>query len=265
MVVTQQVIRNLYDKYRGIEVSFNREVSKTTGLQPKKLALKFKDITRPCILYASSMESSKIIFSLPRKTMEEIRKNKTNAALRFSFLRNERPKPVELNFFVQGHLLNIQEYASEQQDLYLASLVFTSRPPDDLIETIGFLLEANVNAAKRKEERIPITEQNIPKLNLESKNCQVKIDGIPRKGILRDVSFSALKVIIPGNAKFLINKTAEVTIKHLKEGNVLITGSILRFEEVEGRRDLAAIVVKIHLSTLPLNYKVMINDFLYNR
>jgi PilZN3 domain len=264
-IVTTQTINELFNKFRSIEVTFNKEVSKATGLQPKKISIKFKETARPCVLYASSMESARIIVSLPVAILQDLKDNESNVALKLSFIKDEHPKPIELNFFIQGRLTNFTNYSVEQPDVYFCTINFSTRPPDDLILIIGFLLEANVNATKRKEERALITVDSMKKLDLGSRNCVVVVDNIPRKGILRDLSFSGSKVIIQGNAKFLINKVAVLRILNSKGESITITGTILRFEEVQGRRDLAAIALHFTLEALPLSYKVMINNFLLDR
>jgi hypothetical protein len=263
-IVTNQVIRDLYSKYRSIEVTFNKEVSKATGLQPKKVGLKFREGPRPCVLYATSMESSKVLVSLPEAILKNIHENETNVSLKFSFMKDETPKPRELNFFVQGRIGGFQRYSATQPALYSCTVNFSTQPPDDLIEILGFLLEANVNATKRQEDRILITVESMKKLDLGSKSCVISVDGIPRKGILRDLSFSGAKVIIAGNARFLMNKDAQIRILTGKGEYITINSKIIRFEEVQGRRDLAAIALHFSLDALPLAYKVIINNFLLN-
>jgi len=264
-IVTNQIIKELFNKYRSIDVTFNKEVCKSTGLQPKKILLKLKDGPLPCILYSTSMEASRVLVSIPNPVLKNLVENESTVSLRFSFLKEEGSKDIELNFFIQGRLSNFTRYSQEQPDLYFCTINYSTRPPDDLIEILGFLLEANVNATKRKEERILVTVASLKKLDLGSKNCVISVDGIPRKGILRDLSFSGIKVIIQGNAKFLLNKEALVRIISSKGKYISISGRILRFEEVQGRRDLAAVAIHFTLEALPLSYKVMINDFLLNR
>ncbi len=264
-IVTNQTIKELYNKFRSIEVTFNKEVGKATGLQPKKVSLKFREGARPCVLYASSMESARVILSMSPSHLEELKDSESNVALKLSFIRDEQPKPVELNFFVQGRITNFTRYSETQPDVYYCTIIYSTQPPDDLIGILGFLLEANVNATKRKEERALVTADSMKKLDLGSKNCVVVVDNIPRKGILRDLSFSGSKVIIQGNARFLMNKAAQLRILNSKGETITINGQILRFEEVQGRRDLAAIAIHFTLEALPLSYKVMINNFLLNR
>ena len=200
-LITNQLINQFYTKFRSIDVSFNKDVVKSTGLQSKKVFLKFKEGQRPCVLYSCSLESARVIAVIPDNILQNLQDNETNLSLRFSFLKDEAPKPEEHNFFIQSRLISHSKISSEQADLYMINLNYSSRPPDDLIEILGFLLDANINAAKRKEERILITVESLKRLHMGSKNCILEIDSIPRKGILRDVSFSGCKVIIQGKCQ----------------------------------------------------------------
>ncbi len=264
-IVTNQVISNFYSKFCTIDVTFNKDVSKITGLQPKKVFLKLKEGARSCILYSSSMESARVIANISEAFLQELKDSETNIPLRLSFLRDESPKPVEHNFFIQTRLHSFTKFSKDKSELFLLSLNFSTKPPDDLIEILGFLLEANINATKRKEERILITSESLNALHLGSKNCVLTIDNIPRKGILRDLSFSGCKVIIQGNAKFLLNKDVYVKIITDKPEQITIKGKILRFEEVQGRRDLVAVAIFFTLEDLPLGYKMIINNYLFSK
>ena len=264
-IVTNQIITEFYSKYKSIDVTFNKSVSKITGLQPKKVFLKLKEGPRPCVLYSTSLESAKVIAGFTEESLIEMKEHDYSIPLRLSFMKDESPKPVEHNFFIQTRLQSYSRFSQENSDLFLLTLNFSTQPPDDLIEIIGFLLDANVNATKRREDRIIITSESLRQLHLGSKNCILSIDSIPRKGILRDVSFTGCKVIIPGNAKFLINKDVVVKMINDKAEAIIIKGKILRFEEVQGRRDLAAIALHFPLPDLPLDYKMMINNYLFSK
>ncbi|MCL2129143.1 MAG: pilus assembly protein PilZ, partial [Treponema sp.] len=140
---------------------------------------------------------------------------------------------------------------------------FTQRPPDDLIEFIGRILEANVNSAKRREERILITADSIRKLNIVSKDSAVFIEKVPRNCILRDVSFSGAKLIMMGVAKFLANKEAALRVDFDDpRESFLIRGVFVRSEAVEGRKDLIALAMQFSDAAIPMGYKIRINNYL---
>jgi len=145
----------------------------------------------------------------------------------------------------------------------LFSLQFTQRPPDDLIEIVGKILEANINSAKRREERILITPETTRKLNIISKESAIFIQGVPRYCILRDISFSGAKLIMMGVAKFLVDRDAALRVDFDDpRESFLLKGKFIRSEAVEGRKDLIALAVLFNESSVPMGYKVRINNYL---
>jgi hypothetical protein len=64
-------------------------------------------------------------------------------------------------------------------------------------------------------------------------------------------------------AKFLVNKECKLRID-LEEPRetIEISGTVVRFEDVEGRKDLAAVAVHFAEATVPMIYKMHINDYL---
>jgi hypothetical protein len=144
----------------------------------------------------------------------------------------------------------------------LFNLQFTQRPPDDLIEIMGRILDANINSAKRREDRIPITAETSRKLNI-GKDTSIFIQGVPRHCILRDISFSGIKIIMMGVAKFLVDREAvlKVDFEDPREA-FLLKGKFIRAEAVEGRKELVSLVIHFDNNVVPMGYKVRINDYL---
>jgi hypothetical protein len=142
------------------------------------------------------------------------------------------------------------------------TLQFTQRPPDDLIEILGRILDANVNSAKRREDRIIITPDTSRKLNL-TKESSIFIQGVPRHCILRDVSFSGARIIMMGVAKFLVDKEAilKIDFEDPRE-SFLLKGKFIRSEVVEGRKELVSLALLYDESVVPMGYKIRINDYL---
>jgi hypothetical protein len=120
-----------------------------------------------------------------------------------------------------------------------------------------------MNSTKRREERILLTPEALRKLQIISKETAIFIQGVPRRCILRDISFSGAKIIMIGVAKFLMDKTAALRIdfEDPREA-ILLKGRIVRSEDVEGRKDLVALALHYEETQVPMNYKMRINDFL---
>ena len=151
----------------------------------------------------------------------------------------------------------------DSQDLAIITLSFTQRPPDDLIEIVGSLLEANINAVRRKEERVVINEETKRKLALSKEETLVYVQNVPRHCILRDVSFSGAKIILLGLAQFLKDKETILRLEFEDPREIInLKGSIVATAEISGRKDMVAVSLKFDEKAIPLSYKIHINNYL---
>jgi hypothetical protein len=66
-----------------------------------------------------------------------------------------------------------------------------------------------------------------------------------------------------GLAKFLVGKPCKlhVDLEDPRE-TIVVPGIVVRYEDVEGRKDLTAIAIKYDDATIPMSYKMHLNDFL---
>lgn len=258
-ITTSQQITKYYEVFRAIDVTFTREVIKTIGLDAKNVFLKCVGEQWPCVIHTTSFVGAKVIASSKSPLIDKIKKANNSVSLRFSFRFPDKTDPV--SFFVSGRVQGFSPYA-QASDLQFISILYTQRPPDDLIELLGRFLEANVNSTRRADERILINPDNQRHLGLAAKETIVFIQGVPRKCILRDLSFGGAKVILVGLAKFLIGKECSLRIEFTDPAETLdIKGSFVRYEDVEGRKDLAAVAVHYDEAAVPMNYKMHINAY----
>ncbi|MFN2312752.1 MAG: PilZN3 domain-containing protein [Spirochaetia bacterium] len=260
-VTTSQQISRYYQQFHAIEVTFTKEVIKATHLYSKQVYIKCLGYHWPCIVYSSSMSGAKVIMNITTSLRDALRKSNNMISLRFSFLQPD--KSDALAFFVGAKIAGSSPYGEKNPELSFVTISFTQRPPDDLIEILGELLEANVNSRKRSEERIVVTSDSLRKLGLGTKGALLTIEQVPRKCIIRDLSFSGAKVIIVGLAKFLVNRTAVLRLQLADdEGQIELVGKVVRFEPVEGRTDIAAFAIQFDEDKVPIKYKMKINSFL---
>lgn len=260
-ITTSQQIYRYYDLYKTVDVTFTKDVIRATGLNSKQVFLKCVGEQWPCVIYSSSMSGAKIIASTKSDLFEKVRNANNLVSLRFSFRIADKADP--LSFFVAARVAGYTPYNQDKADLSFLNLVYTQRPPDDLIEILGKLLEASVNSKKRREERIVITADSIRKLGLKSKDLVVSVEGVPRKCIVRDLSFSGAKVLVLGVARFLLHKDAELRLElDDRKEPLLLRGRFIRHEPVEGRKDIAALAISFHEESIPMEYKMRINDYL---
>ena len=259
-VITSQKLSSYYERFKGIEVTFTKEIIQVTGLVTQQVHLKFGSDFWPCVIYTTSFGGAKIVANIKSGLLDKLQQANNCASLRYCFKQADKPNPVI--FFVSARVMGQSPY-SGSHDVSILNLQFTQRPPDDLIEILGRLLDANVNSAKRREERIPISPETIRKLNIQANESAVFVQGVPRRCILRDVSFSGAKCIMMGIAKFLVNKEAALRIDFEDpRESFVIKGNFIRCENVEGKKELIALAMQFAESTVPMGYKIRINEYL---
>jgi hypothetical protein len=260
-LVTSQQLLQYYGEYKEREITFNRQVIDVLKLLPREVYLKCHGDQIPCVVYSSSMAGAKIVASLRAAAMQKLRLANNSVSLRFAFRRTDRLEP--LFFFVPAKISNYTFYNTEKPDLYFLNLEYTSKPPDDLIEMLGQLFDANTNFQRRKEERIDLNPTTVKALGVEGKEAALIVDEQPKKCIIRDLSFSGAKVLLFGAAAEDVQKTVVLQFSLAgQKQKILLPGRIVRFEEVVGREDIGAFGISFVEVKTPMSYKMVINNYL---
>jgi hypothetical protein len=258
-VLTSQKIKDLYSRYRDINVTFTKEVVAATGLDAKQVHIKCVSNFFPCIIYSSSFAQAKVVLNLKSGILEKLQQSNNALSLRFCFKHYSTGQQVV--FFVQARSAGYVPY-NDSPDAALFNLQYSQQPPDDFIEIIGRVLDANMNAARRKEERVPLTPEVMRKLNILTKDAVVFVDGVPRRCILRDLSFSGAKIVMVGVFKFLEGRAVGLRVDFDDPRESFnIKGKFVHAEAIEGRKDLVAIGMMFH-DPVPMGYKLRLSDYL---
>ena len=256
-MITSQQISRYYEEYAEREVSFTRQVSQILRLLPKQVFLKRQADTLPCLLYSSSMRGAKVIASLRPELLAVLQESGGGLSLRFCFARDGVSAP--LSFFVAARLSAHTAYNRETPDLYFLSLEYTHRPPDDLIEILGELHEANCNAQKRREERVEVNPASMKALGLESREAGLCVAGVEERCLLRDLSFSGAKVLVHGQAAAFLEKQVVLRPEFADRRTLVnLAGRVLRWEGMANREDIGAIGILFE-EGVPMQYKLAIN------
>ena len=258
-IVTSQQLTRYYELYRDTEVIFSKEVIKTLHMDPRQVYVKCTDSQWPCIINSTSFSGAKFIIGSKGGAYARLSKEKGTVNLRFCFSQGEK-QPI--SFFVSARVQEIVPYM-ESSDLAIVNLTYIQRPPDDLIELIGRLLEANTNALRRRDERIPITEESLRKLSLAKADAVIFIDNVPRHCIVRDISFSGAKILLLGVAQFLNNKNAVLRLEFYDPHEVIsLPASIVKTDMAQGRKDIIIVCLQYDATKIPITYKLHINNYL---
>jgi len=259
-ILTAQRIAAFYERYKNIDVTFSKEMIQVTGLITEQVHLKCGSDFWPCFLFATSFQGAKVVANIKSDLMAKIQQANNMINLRFCFKSLETGAP--LTFFVAGRVLGSVPYKNSRE-ISLLSIQFTQRPPDDLIEVLGRILDANVSSTKRKDERVPVTPENQRYLKILSKETACFIQGVPRRCILREMSFSNAKIIMMGVARFLVDKDTALRFDFDDpRESFLVKGKFTRSENVEGKKEMIALAIQYDEASVPMGYKIRINEFL---
>jgi len=259
-IVTSQRISILFDRFKDIDVTFTKEIIQVTGLLTQQIHLKCGNDFWPCVIYSASFEGAKVVANIKTGLLGKLQTTNNYVNLRFCFKTPGESNPV--TFFIPGRVMASAPYGSSQ-DVNMFTIQFSNRPPDDFIEIVGRVLDANVNSSKRKDVRIPLTQDNMRKLSILSTETAVFTQGVPRRCILRDLSFSGSKIIMMGVAKFLLDKDAAIRVDFNDPREAfLIKGKFIRAENVEGKKEMIALGLAFDEATVPMGFKIRLNDML---
>jgi hypothetical protein len=259
-VLTSQKIAVYYDRFKDIDVTFTKEIIQVTGLLTQQVHLKCGNDFWPCVVYSASFESAKVVANVKTGLLGKMQATNNLVSLRFCFKPTGETNTI--TFFISGKVLASAPY-NKSDDVNMFTIQFPNRPPDDFIVIMGRVLDATVNSTKRKDERVALSADNLRKLNLASSESTVSIEKVPRRCILRDISFSGSKIIMMGLSKFLLEKdvTLRLDFNEPRE-SFNISGKILRAEPVEGKKEMVALGINFNENLVPMSFKIRLNDFL---
>jgi hypothetical protein len=258
-ITTSQQLARYYNEYQNTEITFTNEVVQTLNLDPRQIFIKCVDSQWPCIINSSSLSTARIIIGTKSGAFGLLQNEKGAVSLRFSFLQH-RESPI--SFFVSAKVADIAPH-NESDDLVVISLNFTQRPPDDLIEILGQYTDAEINAAKKKDERIPITPDVIRKLGLTSDEVTIILQGKTCRCMLRDLAFTGARVLLLGINGQLKTKNVLIQLEFDDmEKPVNLPGMINDLTQVTGDNNMAMAILQYQENMVPMAYKIRINNYL---
>ena len=259
-VLLSQKISTYYERFKDIDVTFTKDMIQVTGLLTQEIHLKCGNDFFPCVVYTTSFSGAKVVANVKTGLLAKLQTTNNFVSLRLCFR-----APGETNtvtFFVSARVTANAPYGNSQ-DVNMFTIQFSNRPPDDFIEIMGRILDANVNSKKRKDDRVPLTPENLRKLNLQSTETVVFIEDVPRRCILRDISFSGSKVIMLGIPKFLLDKQGALRLDFNDPRiSYTIKGKFIRAEAVEGKKEMVALGISFDEATVPMGFKIRLNDMI---
>ncbi len=259
-IITSQQLTRYYEQYKSTDVTFNKQVISALGLVAKGVYLKIQDRQLPCLIFSSSMSTARVVANMPGPVMLALKQANNRLALRWCFKLPDKVEPI--TFFVTCRPAGFTHYTVQGPDMHFVGLDYTQRPPDDLIQILGSLLEANANSQRRKDERIVVNPETMKKLGLESREAALIVDSRSFKCVLRDLSFSGAKVAVSGSEDTFKNRSVSLNFSRSDElPEMIIPAAVRRVEEIGGRKDILAVGME-YSADPPMSYKLLINSYI---
>lgn len=259
-VATSHQISRYYDYYRDKEIVFTKANLKFLRMDPRQFYVKCNGGQWPCLINSTSLQMAKVLVGTSSGLYAEVQKSTAvSLSLHYCFI-TMSGDPVQ--FFVNCNVLEIKPYQGSS-DLVLITLMFTQRPPDDLIIRIGEFIEINENSKTRKEERIPINKNSLMVLGIAKEESVVFIADVPRRCILKDLSFGGARIMLVGIPKFLTGKKIDLMLLFNETNEKLkVSGTIINSDFMEGRKDIAVVHISFDEAEVPMSYKFHINKYM---
>ena len=259
-VATSHHTSRYYDYYRDKEIVFTKANLKSLRIDPRQIYLKSNGGQWPCIINSPSLQQAKVIIGTSSAIDTTIQKNRTAPiSIRYCFF-DQNNEPIQ--FSVNCSVLEIKPFQGSNE-LAMLTLTFTQRPPDDLILRIGEFIEVNENFQNRKEERIAINENSLRLLGIPKEESYIFIAGVPRKCILKDLSFGGAKAMLVGIPKFLENKAVDLRLFFMDTNEkISLQGIIKNSDFLPGRKDISIVHIEFSPDDIPMTYKFHINSYI---
>ncbi len=259
-VATAHQLSRYYDYYRDKEIIFTKANLQSLHMDPRQIYIKCNGAQWPCIINSSSLQMAKVLLGTSSGLYVDLQKKRDlTLSIKYCFL-DADGSPIQ--FFVNCNVVDIKPYQSTSE-LAIITLFFTQRPPDDLIFRLGQFIEVNENFKNRKEERISINEKSLRNLGIQKEETVIFIADVPRRCILKDLSFGGARVMLVGIPKFLVNKSISLMLLFFETNEkIKLTGQIINADFLPGRKDIAVVHIAFDEDEIPMSYKFYVNNYI---
>lgn len=250
-----------YESYADHEVVFNHSVIGSTGLIANRITIKCLSESYPCILYLGSMRMAKVLILVKLFLFDKLKKANNKVALRLFFIQPESKK--EISFFIQSKVSSQNKYHGSNPNLYLFSLEYLNRPPNDFILILGRHIENESQKEKRFQERITINDTNQLEFGIQPMETFLFIEGKGKKCILNEISIFSAKVLIEGTPADFSRKRVILLMKmqSLKEMGEMV-GIVTRCDIISEHEKLVSLIITFDQEAIPPQYKMWVGECL---
>jgi len=249
-VLGSAVLQTFFQDYLDTDLTYTKEVTRGLGLLASEATLRWQGESLVCRVHSSSFRTAKVVVQVSAEKARAF--GGATAILTLAFLHPKTGKKESVP--ITGITQVLQSHTGATGVTLLVGLTFTHRPADTFLETQGAYLALKKEANQRREERIPVNQENRSALGLAQLNTTVVIDHIERKCMFRDVSYGGARVLLTGVAAFLVNKPFVLALPLEGQVPLDVPGTIVRAEAIEGHKGLAVIALAYDADKVPPEY-----------
>ena len=259
-VENSHTISTYYDYFRDKEIVFTKANIKALRADPKGFYLKCNGGQWPCIINSVSLQETKVFVGTASGAYQEIQKNKNApVSIKFTFY-DQNNAPIK--FFVNSLVTECKPYENSK-DFVIITLQYSQRPSDDLISRVGEFLQVNENFKNKKHEVIPLNKETVRLLSLPKEETYVFIGGVPRKCVMKSLSFCGANIMLVGIPKFLIDKPIDLRMFFSDtDDKISLQGIVKTADFLPGRKDICMVDVEFLEDSVPMSYKFHLNNFI---
>lgn len=249
-----------YDFFRDKEIIFSKSNLRALRIDPRQIYVKCNGGQWPCIINSTSLQMATIIIGTSSGAYKEFSgKNIGPVSLRYCFI-DQSNQPIQ--FFVNCSVQELKPYQGSAE-LALVTLNFTQRPPDDLISRVGEFLQVNENFKRKLNEPIVLNKESLRELGIPKEESYIFIANVPRKCILKELSFGGAKLLFVGIPKFLENKPGDLKLLFIDTNEKISIPCIIKSAVfLPNRKDIVYVVLEFIPEDIPMTYKFHINSYL---
>ena len=128
---------------------------------------------------------------------------------------------------------------------------------------MGKIIKEKENFEKRKDIRINIDNRVAADMGLATTQGIALIDKIKRQCIFKNLSSHGSFILLACMPKLIMEKTILLSLILAQDKEIIqIEGKIVRYEDIQNRKDIYGIAVQFINENIPINYQRIINNYL---
>ncbi|GMO59612.1 MAG: PilZ domain-containing protein [Treponemataceae bacterium] len=256
-VLTSQQITRYYETFRDTDVIFSQNLIKTLRLDTREVYLKYAGGQWPCVIHSVSFTQAKVVIGSTSPVYSQLVETRGNISLRFYFQQIKAP----MTFFVNGKVEDTQVIG--EKNLAMVSIIFSTRPPDDLIEFLGQYTEAGINFEAHKNTAFPVTPDIRRRMGIIKDDSVLTCGGKVYHCMLHEMTFVSAKVIVRGTKETFDGNAVSLFLDFDDVAEAVeVHAGVIGVSDVQGKPDIFVLSLAFAEDKIPMIFKIHFNSYL---